>query len=52
MDSDDFLVCDNIFLIKEEYFDGRNLCIIFWMKYYIIIFFVDFLRSFKICLLE
>lgn len=52
MPCDNFSACDNIFLIKEEYSDGRNWCINFGMKYFIIFFPNGFLRNFKICLLE
>lgn len=48
MNSDDISVCDNIFLIKEEYSDGRNCCIYFGIKYYIILFPDGILRNFKV----
>lgn len=38
MNSDDFSVCDNTFLIKEEFSDGRNWYINFGVKYYITLF--------------
>lgn len=53
MDSDDFPVCDNIFLIEGESSDGRNWYINFEMKYHIIFFPNGFFKkNLKIYLLD